>query len=440
MRMINRNILNERLSSKVYHFTSYEVLKNIIETDSMFLQNSCSDKREGRSNRIFYLSLSRIKSTRQGYALCGNLPVRIELDGNKLNQRYKGKAIDYFMGKINTGDYQDGEGYDDLSGNRLDSDVFEYEDRLFSDKPIIDHIMNYIIRIDVVFTKNTSYLYIPIMKQIANIDNVFIYGNRHDFEAQNINTINDKFSSLKDSECGTYTNKEPYTTSSFINDITSMFVILTYGEYDNGTDAVNFINRICDKYQIDENVKQQVIKVIESGFKFLTNSERIETSIKSLDELRSLISPSIPRKIYEKLCKIFFYEYCKPNGFKNSREVWKHKEDIALKYNKNYELYADNKPKKNKPRTMIAEGKRKIRITESQLNMYLNSMKGTLNENTKSEIKDAYNNIDNISKNEAWGVVRHAIQSVSSLSDEERKMALELSIKFDLKAGIQNLS
>lgn len=131
-----KDILTERISNVVYHFTTTEAASYIIETNRFRLKplvldsvvNVGRDYEEG-----FYMSLARTKIEGYTKSMSDKLCyfVRFELDGNKLNNRYKGSAFDYFPQHQGNNEYE------------------EYEDRLYSKDMFIPNARGYIKRMDV---------------------------------------------------------------------------------------------------------------------------------------------------------------------------------------------------------------------------------------------------------------------------------------------------
>lgn len=57
-----KNIIIERISSNVYHFTSISNALKIAEEDALFLQSSLEGySNTSNSNKLFYLSTTRTK-------------------------------------------------------------------------------------------------------------------------------------------------------------------------------------------------------------------------------------------------------------------------------------------------------------------------------------------------------------------------------------------
>ena len=135
-----KDILMERISDVVYHFTNPVAADNIIGTNRFRLEPIPDDGVDhGKKYKDgYYMSVARTKI--EGYTLVTkdiSAFVRFELDGNKLGNRYKGSAFDYWS------DYQG------------DNEYEEYEDRIFSKDMYIPNVLNYIKRMDLDVSRKT---------------------------------------------------------------------------------------------------------------------------------------------------------------------------------------------------------------------------------------------------------------------------------------------
>lgn len=189
---MDRNIILERLSSKLYHFTSLDGLFNIIENNWEFRLTSIDDEEDGsiHHSKKYFISFTRQKDYRIGFpaavynSASEPIIIRIEFNGDLLNNNFEGYAVDYFKGAKHN--Y-----FKQKKVNKFQHDT-ESEDRLFTNKPIIERIDRYITRIDVLcldeeelegWSVELSYL-------LRNCDRIYIYNNGNDFIRQNDNTIN----------------------------------------------------------------------------------------------------------------------------------------------------------------------------------------------------------------------------------------------------------
>jgi|694.fasta_scaffold115449_5 hypothetical protein len=145
-----KHILTEALSDIVWHFTSPQAAKKIIEQNKFELSIvSGADISKFGGNKQYYLSTARQKWGGYGKSY----DCRLELDGRKLSQRYKGGAIDYWqMGPQGT----------------------EYEDRLFSNEPTIPNAKNYIKRVDLFLN---AFVYRSNMTQLTAVMDACLKAN-----------------------------------------------------------------------------------------------------------------------------------------------------------------------------------------------------------------------------------------------------------------------
>ena len=130
-----KDILMERVSDVVYHFTTTDAAGGIIYTNRFRLQPIPVETNVDPGRKYdegYYMSVARTKVE----AYTKNAPssrcyfVRFELDGNKLGNRYKGGAYNYYHGKHGDDEYE------------------EYEDRIYSKTSVIPNAKDYIKRMD----------------------------------------------------------------------------------------------------------------------------------------------------------------------------------------------------------------------------------------------------------------------------------------------------
>jgi hypothetical protein len=137
-----KDILTERISSVVYHFTTTEAAGYIIDSNSFRLSEIPSRNVDpGRKyDKGYYMSVARTKI--EGYTK--NMSnsrcyfVRFELDGTKLSNRYKGGAYDYFPQQQGNYKYE------------------EFEDRIYSTDMYIANALSYIKRMDLDVSRECS--------------------------------------------------------------------------------------------------------------------------------------------------------------------------------------------------------------------------------------------------------------------------------------------
>jgi hypothetical protein len=218
-----RYIIKESLTDDVYHFTNMASLKNIVETNKMFLSNSFENSTDSIMSGIkypYYLSLTRSFNDKFGYvgymnkhklngdksqALSSSLNVRIEFDGRMLNYNFKGSPVNYHWKENKRSKEQQalrqlyGDEWDNVKDFQL-VQIRQDEDRLLSKKPYISNVNKYIKRIDVCInmdgfstrltTEFQNFLYSLLLNQ--NYQNkIFIYTNENDYNKR-YRPINDK--------------------------------------------------------------------------------------------------------------------------------------------------------------------------------------------------------------------------------------------------------
>lgn len=113
-----KEILSEGITDITYHFTSLDSCIKILSKDSFYLSLS-SNKNDAYDNkRLFYLSTQRSRNKRFGYSgsIFNGSCVRIQLNGNALSTRYKGRPIDYWGPNIGKQSYYE-HGNDYLVGH-----------------------------------------------------------------------------------------------------------------------------------------------------------------------------------------------------------------------------------------------------------------------------------------------------------------------------------
>lgn len=173
-----KDILTERISDVVYHFTKTEAADNIIATNRFRLSHLVQDTPRARVfdpgkkyEEGYYMSVSRTKI--EGYTL--NTPpsschyARFELDGTKLGNKYKGGAYNY---------------WDKMAQHS--NDYEEYEDRVYSTDMYITNALSYIKRLDVDVSRKCSTFDTGKLIRTATRANVptFLYPSREKWAQQ----------------------------------------------------------------------------------------------------------------------------------------------------------------------------------------------------------------------------------------------------------------
>lgn len=164
-----KHILREVISDMVWHFTHPNIAAKIIDQNKFELTIGASaDASKFAGKRPYFLSLARQKLG--GYGK--NYACRIQLDGKKLSQKYKGGAFDYWQMSSPTGPLSD-----------------EFEDRLYSFEPSIPNAKNYIVKvdallmIDTIYQNNTEHVVELIDSCLKQNIPCFLYRDKKKFES-----------------------------------------------------------------------------------------------------------------------------------------------------------------------------------------------------------------------------------------------------------------
>jgi len=179
--------INEGLSNIVYHYTYFQQLLNILKENKFHASTNIGTHADFKKTqgKFYYFSMQRTKGL-TGYASHHGNNVAIVLDGNKLNQKYKGGPIDYWEWSTSSKDWTDPQHYKEaLLSNEL-------EDRIFIDKPTIDNASIYIKEIHIYINEERFGEYISkddinniiLLTKKYNIP-IYFYNNYNSFQLQN---------------------------------------------------------------------------------------------------------------------------------------------------------------------------------------------------------------------------------------------------------------
>lgn len=320
---IEKALLQERLSGIVYHFMSLNAAYKMLYDNTFYLQSEYGGTGADRFNSKspFYMSLTRQRDGRLGYS--HTRKVRITFDGDMLNQRFKGKAIDYWssgMGK----QYYMSSPHVDYRGNKK-YDQFqtrtENEDRLFSKEPVINDINQYIKRVDVLINADNEDECLYAYKILRNFNvaaqKIFIYGDKKSFNSlkgKTINNfINDKGSDYfeKSVTQNTYRNSNQQLASTIGKIL--MFILMTDDEIPK------------DKYK-EEGAKLLRHYHLEKLIKPILNSMNFRwTTINDLEpsqDILALHNEAEDKEIYALTARML-RDYLQYHGYKNTDEARK---------------------------------------------------------------------------------------------------------------------
>ena len=187
-----KNIINESLTNIIYHFTTTNSLIGILRNNALKSKKAIGDECYF-SNKERFISFTRMKNGNAGCSESSN--VRITINGERLNQKYKAKPINYFF--FNGNDYDDNNTLFNIKNNYSSDNnrgvASEGEDRIFIDDYYIPNIEKYILRIDIYEDNEKGLKSILRLNNYINyliLDKIFIYVNENDFKTGNNKCFN----------------------------------------------------------------------------------------------------------------------------------------------------------------------------------------------------------------------------------------------------------
>lgn len=181
----------ESVSPVVYHATYTPNLLEILTSDKFQLSTTIgtqSDHDHASAGKFFFFSLSRVKHG--GYNIGMNVNVNLVLDGTKLNQRYSGKAVDYWGENIKKGaqlNFDERKKYGAPSKSDYSQliRINENEDRIFTTSSNIPNAKSYIREIHILPTdRDRKKVILDIQKHAGGIP-VFVYNDNEAFKLLN---------------------------------------------------------------------------------------------------------------------------------------------------------------------------------------------------------------------------------------------------------------
>ena len=322
-------LLTERLSDIIYHFTTIPNLYKIIHNDEFLLSSSYEKAAETEYNQGYYLSCTRTKFSKFGYSR--NRNVRITLDGQKLNQHFGGRAINYWgasMGKnyvMKNISYNPTKEYILRGDDNVMSNV-ENEDRVFSNEPTIPNPLNYILRIDILRSEDFIYNDEADKKDIAQIryiltntnNLVFVYDNDDDFNKQSNNIVNEEYLNAN-------VNRNDLKTNNWYRDASDLLAPLLYAILvcDVQTDE-------WDKYTAEilkkTNLKEFIRPIITKKKVYRQSYLDVIKSYTWINALRDMheYCPDVYKNFSP-----YFVSYMKKNGFIKPRDLRDYKDNIS---------------------------------------------------------------------------------------------------------------
>ena len=370
---LDKFLMKEALSSKVYHFTSIKSVFNILKTNEMFCQSSLATSADDYSDKYkFYISFTRVKSPKEGFgynSYKSSSFARIEFDGDKLNNNFSGRPVDYWnndsltnkrkymkdvtnqkayryvpydgndnvdakdMGGVYKYDFKypredsplyasfDGKIYkkEQIIPNEIQHHVFnEIEDRIQTNKPIIENINKYITRVDILIDRNSgSKDEIVYARNLSFSKFVFVYDNMKDFIMQSENTVNKEIQNDEsiENKIDLYKNVLRLSQNDYIGLLSSYLMLLTIDEHDMNK-KFKLVSNILDDGNLGK-YKGKVIKKI-SSHRWGIN---IEDCINSLEASAQNTSKEPTREGQEVLH--FITSSMRKLGYKSFRDMYR---------------------------------------------------------------------------------------------------------------------
>ena len=332
---LDKFLMKEALSSKVYHFTSIKSAFNILKTNEMFCQSSLATSADDYSDKYkFYVSFTRVKSPKEGFGYNSYKRksfARIEFDGDKLNNNFNGRPVDYWNNDSLTNKrkymkdvtnqkayryvpYDGNDNVDAKDMNGLNDYEFKYpkedspmyasfdgkiykkeqiipddiqhhvfneiEDRIQTNKPIIENINKYITRVDILIDRDSENKDdIVYARNLSFSKWVFVYDNMNDFIMQSENTVNKEIQDDDsiESRIDLRNTLSTIGQSYYIELLSSYLMLLTINERDTNK-KFKLVSNILEDGNLGK-YKRDVIKKI-SSYRWGVNIEDCITSLK----------------------------------------------------------------------------------------------------------------------------------------------------------------
>jgi len=197
-------ILIEGDQGSLYHYTSANNILNILKTNTFNLSSNIGTRADEFGKKFFFLSTTRTSSPAIGYG--ENKAARITLDTGKLKDNHQIIPVDYWQQR----NPQKVAGFGDPNQRAnwewgLKKNA-EFEDRILSNKPVINNATKYIEQIDLVLDRGHINDVIEIVN-IAKNNNIVVnvYPSDQDFikkrnplDLNNLTPVEDKDKYVRD--------------------------------------------------------------------------------------------------------------------------------------------------------------------------------------------------------------------------------------------------
>jgi hypothetical protein len=164
------------------------------ETERTYGDRNLHDILSDNDKYGYFLSTTRQRNSNIGYQHYLDCNVRITLNSRAFNNNFRSKPVDFFYEKGKPSSKQHYSNGDATEKEIMHQHQVESEDRIFSENEYLDNADKYILRIDILFTKDllTSKGYVSMLDDIVHSylkDKIFVYDNKKDFDFQTNNTV-----------------------------------------------------------------------------------------------------------------------------------------------------------------------------------------------------------------------------------------------------------
>jgi len=271
-----KDFFYESVSNIVWHISNSPL--EILKSDKFSLGTETGPD-STKSGKAFYLSTARSKTGTYSKSPTG---IMFKLNGSLLNQRFKGKAIDYWAGS----------GLKDRS-----KESNEMEDRIYSSSPVIPNARKYIMGIYCWISSDYDHSYAHYIKKVEeyakelNIPMIFFSGYKDFIQNKNPKSSLDDILNLSNIEKPTtYKWKDDYKRKN-IRKIVKFLAELkdvdrNYSRYDSkmtlSADYGNYLRREHDKFAIQA---KRIIAKIMRKLKINNIDKLIDMRIKQVTQM-----------------------------------------------------------------------------------------------------------------------------------------------------------
>jgi len=223
------NLINEALTSKMYHFTNISNLVNILKEDAFFTSPVIGTGADSNVNDDKFYFFAMQTSRHGEVAFADSIPkagkVCINIDGQKLNQNHKSKRVDYWQTSRKPEDH----GKHDYMHHLTRYD--ELEERIITNKSEIEEASKYIEGIHVLLIKDGVEHYvasnmIELKKYISDVD-IYFYDNVKYFN----NQVKNKSININDVDYEKDIDKDaPKPRTHYYIPLTRIMSLMTIGD------------------------------------------------------------------------------------------------------------------------------------------------------------------------------------------------------------------